>query len=580
MTYKGKVVTTVLNKQGNKRAFNRLYYDRHRKIKNAEVIVYDRMGKEINKYSKRKFSDASAVDGFSLYLDDRVLYHKYVPIGYPYTISFTYEIETSDTGVIPSWYFLGSYGESVEKSRYRIKYHSGALEPIVKELNMNGFDFQRNESPDYIEYTADNIPALKKESLSPSFGKIVPKLMTRIKDFHFKGHYATANNWKEFGRWVYEDLLSGRDELESGTVQKIKGLVDGVEDPLEKAKIVYKYVQDNTRYVSVQIGIGGFQPISAIEVDRVKYGDCKGLSNYTNALLKAVGVESYYAVVQAGSDKVDFLDDFADLVQGNHAILAIPYKGKYYWIDCTSQILPFGYIGRFTDDRKVMIVKPDGGEIVTTTSYLDDENHKKTTGSIKLNSDGSIQAHANIVTKGSQYYTHFRLGQEQGDDIMAHYKRYWDYINNLKINEYAFEDDRDTVVFTENVSMQASNYASMGGERILFPINAFNRNGFIPQRYRNRKLPFEIQRGYVDEDETIIEIPEGYKIEAMPEGANIENKFGSYNTEITLENNKIAYKRKLFVNHGSYPNTDYDAYRNFRKEVAKKDNSKIVLIKS
>ena len=123
-------------------------------------------------------------------------------------------------------------------------------------------------------------------------------------------------------------------------------MVTGIEDKLEKAKIIYKYVQENTRYISVQIGIGGFRPINAIDVDRVKYGDCKGLSNYTMALLKAVNVPSYYTVVEAGNRKVDFEDDFADLRQGNHAILAIPYKGSYYWIDCTSQIHPFRIFGR------------------------------------------------------------------------------------------------------------------------------------------------------------------------------------------------------------------------------------------
>ncbi|SNZ00856.1 DUF3857 domain-containing protein [Flagellimonas pacifica] len=579
MTYKGKIVTTVLNKKGGRKAFNSLYYDKQKKIKDVEVIVYDKTGREINKYSKRKFMDASAVDGFSLYLDDRVLYHRYIPVEYPYTISFTYEMETSDTGVIPPWYFLSSYGESVSKSRYRISYSSEKLKPIIKEFNLEDFDYEKNESSNFIEYKADNISALKSEILSPSLSKITPRLMSRIKNFHFKGQDASVDNWKEFGTWVNDKLLYGRDQLEPSTVQTVKKLVAEEEDSLEKAKIIYKYVQDNTRYVSVQIGIGGFQPISAIEVDRVKYGDCKGLSNYTKALLKAVGVQSYYAVVEAGRDKVDFEDDFADLTQGNHAILAIPYKGTYYWIDCTSQILPFGYIGRFTDDRKVMIVKPEGGEIVTTTPYLDAENHQKTTSIVRLNKDGGIHADAKIITKGSQYYSHFRLEQEPEDKVLEHYKEYWSYINNLKVEQYQFKNDKDSIVFSENVSIQANNYASPSGKRVLLPINVLNRSGFIPQRYRNRKLPFEIQRGYLDEDETVIEIPDDYEVEAIPESTSIENKFGFYTTEIVINDKKINYRRKLLVKHGEYSKTDYDAYRKFQKEVTRNDNSKIVLIK-
>src|SRR5690606_16810927 len=102
-------------------------------------------------------------------------------------------------------------------------------------------------------------------------------------------------------------------------------------------------------------------------------GDCKGLTNYTLALLKAVGVESHYAVVEAGRAKIDLEEDFPTLAQGNHVILAIPHKGGYHWLDCTSQYLPFGYIGDFTDDRKAFVVTPEGGEIVGTTAYLDGE---------------------------------------------------------------------------------------------------------------------------------------------------------------------------------------------------------------
>jgi transglutaminase-like putative cysteine protease len=45
----------------------------------------------------------------------------------------------------------------------------------------------------------------------------------------------------------------------------------------KKAKKIYQYLQNKTRYISVQIGIGGFQPVTAADVDRLGYGDCKGI---------------------------------------------------------------------------------------------------------------------------------------------------------------------------------------------------------------------------------------------------------------------------------------------------------------
>ncbi len=582
MVVKNKQVITVLNRLGNRHARTALGYDSSKKIKAIEIIIYDKLGNQIEKIKKKDFTDVSAVDGFSLYLDYRQLYYDYTPISYPYTLEFNYEYITPDTGSIPSWYFLGGFMKSVEKSRYSIYYANSALKPIIHEKNLESIRFEKKETGSSIVYTAENIGAIKQERLSPTFGKIAPRLMTKINNFHYKGYDGTIESWSAMGTWIDEKLLAGRDELNEATILEVKDLTSGIEDDLEKAKKIYKYVQDNTRYISVQIGIGGLQPISAIEVDRVKYGDCKGLSNYTKALLKAVGVDSYYAVVQAGADKVDFEEDFADLAQGNHVILTIPHKGTYYWIDCTSQVLPFGYIGSFTDDRKVLIVKPEGGELVRTTSYVDDDNYQHIGASYVIDSEGGIAGNATIKTKGVRYYQHFRLNQDPKEDVIKHYKNQWNNINNLKVSEYSLNDDKAEVTFSETVSLNATNYASLSGNRILFTVNAFNNNDFVPDRYRNRKLPFEIQRGFLDTDEFTIELPKEYSIEAMPKERQIETEFGSYEVAYTYvpENNTVKYSRSLLVKKGYYPKEKYSDYRDFRKETARLDDAQIVLVKN
>ena len=581
MTVKTKQVITVLNRLGDRHARTGMGYDSDKKIKDIQVRVYDTMGNEIEKIKRKDFKDVNAADGFSLYNDYRHLYYDYTPVNYPYTLVFESEYETPDTGTIPSWFFLNGFLVSVEKSRYSITYANANLKPTIIEKNLVNIDFDIEETNNSITYTANSIKAIKRESMSPSFKKICPRLMTRIKNFHYKGFDASVDSWKDLGTWVDEKLLSGRDELSPQTVAKAKSLVDGVQDDLEKAKIIYKYVQDNTRYISVQIGIGGLQPIAAVEVDRVKYGDCKGLSNYTKALLKEVGVTSYYAVVQAGGDKVDFEDDFADLAQGNHVILAIPYNDRYYWVDCTSQILPFGYVGSFTDDRKVMVVKPEGGEIVTTTAYLNENNYQSITSSYELKPNGSIVGETKLMTKGSRYNSHFRLEEESEEEIVKKIKSRWSSINNLTVANYNFDNNKKEVVFNENVSLSASNYASLSGNRILFTANAFNNRNVVPDRYRNRKLPFEIQRGYLDEDNSVITLPEGYVVEALPSAKKIENEFGVYTVDFDYNEaeNTVSYKRSFFLKKGFYPKEKYNAYRDFRKEVASTDNAQIVLLK-
>ena len=122
---------------------------------------------------------------------------------------------------------------------------------------------------------------------------------------------------------MYHDLIKDTYDLPTSTVTMIKDLVKDEVDDIGNAKKVYEYVQGKTRYISVQVGIGGWKPFNASEVDKLGYGDCKALTNYTMSLLKAVGVESNYSVVYAGSSQKNIEDDFTS-IQGNHVILNIP----------------------------------------------------------------------------------------------------------------------------------------------------------------------------------------------------------------------------------------------------------------
>ena len=143
------------------------------------------------------------------------------------------------------------------------------------------------------------------------------------------------------------------------------------------------------------------------------------------------------------------------------------------------------------------------------------------------------------------------------------------------------KNDKDNVVFTEDFSISIENYATVNDKEILFRVNFFNKNSFIPKRYRNRKLPLKISRGFKHVDESIIEIPKGYQVEAIFEDKSIINKFGMYHISIDkIDENHLKYKRILFIKEGLYSKEDYKTYRAFRRKVAKNDNLRIALMKT
>lgn len=574
-----KRVVTVINKNGLG-AINAISgYDKTSSINNIEAIIYDAFGNEIKKIKRKDFKDQSAVDGISLFSDNRVVFLDYTPVTYPFTVEFTSIFETSNTAAIPKWFPIGNYFTSLEKSNLNV-YFPDDLGFRKKEFNF--LNFQINKTTDTssrLSYYIENIVAQKPEDMSPDFENIYPKVIMGLESFNLEGVDGTAKNWKEYGQWFSEKILSDTNNLSDETISKIKILVGAETDLIKKAKIVYKYVQNKSRYISVQVGIGGFKPMLANDVDRLSYGDCKALSNYTKALLNAVGVPSYYTELYGDSNKTDIESDFSSL-QGNHVILAIPNKNEYVFLECTSHDNPFGYQANFTDDRNVVVIKPEGGEIARTKNYEAKDNTQISKGNYSISEIGDFNGNLSIVSEGTQYGKKYYLEKLPPVENEAHYKSYWDNINNLKINKTSFSNDKEKIAFTENVQVSAVNYGAISGNKILFIVNAFNQYSRNLKKSRNRHNPFEVQRGFLDTDEINIVLPNGFAIEALPDNVELTTKYGIYKTEIVKKDgNNLIYKRSFLLKKGLYPKEDYEEFRLFIEKIKRNDNSKIVITK-
>lgn len=579
MSIKTKVVTTVLNELGLNSLDISEYYDKSQKIVKIEAVVFDAFGKELKTIKRKDFKDRSTTDSGTIFSDSRVLYADYTPVSYPFTVEFVSEVQTINTVFIPSWSPIQGYLISTQSSLFSISY-SPELKLKTKELNFTAeFQILKNETDKMLTYSAKNLTAKKREELSPDFEYLFPKVMFGLTSFSLEGVNGSANSWNEMGKWFYDQILVGTSELPSETKEKIKTLVGNETDLLKKAAIVYKFVQEKTRYVSIQEGIGGWKPMPAKDVDKLGYGDCKALTNYTKTLLDVVGVKSYYARLYGDTDKRDIHTDIVSF-QSNHVILAIPNKSDYVWLECTSQTQPFGFQGDFTDDRNAFVIKPEGGEIVKTKTFTEIDNNRVLKGSYSLTPEGHLKGQFTKVSHGLQYDAYSKRIRMSQEDQIKVYKDEFANINNLSVKKINFKDNPQSIEFVEELVVQAEGYAQNTGGKFMFAVNAFDQNWYVPKKHKTREFPFQIQRGYTDESEVEVVIPEGYMIEAKPDGIQLDTEFGNYKIEFkVLSANKILCSRKLVIKKGTYDKTKYESYRKFRETLAKNDNSKIIIAK-
>lgn len=577
-----KASITIYNKKADYLAELTLNYDNNSRVKNVSMEFFNLAGKRIKKVKKKDFDDYSATGNATLYSDSRVLYYHYTATTYPYTVKYEYDFQTSNTAQIQSWYPIISYHVGLKESSYSFTYPPDFK--IQKlESNFEGYTIKKTATAGNLSYHISNVEPIKHEHLSPNFSKIVPNVKLASNKFNLAGVDGTADNWKDFGKWMYNELLASRNNLSEETKDKIKRLVKDVSDPIEKAKLIYKYVQDKTRYISVQYEIGGWQPMLTNDVDKLGYGDCKALTYYTKALMDVVEIPSFYSIVYADvyESKKNIQKEVVS-VQGNHAFLCLPREKDTIWLECTSQKTPFGLKNSFTDDRDVLAITEEGGKIIHTNSYKANEILQKTTATISLLDNGSIQGNAEIKSYGKQYSQHMhRYEGLAPDDLEKKMKMHYSHINNLNFSKIEVNNNKDQKRYEENIAFSADSYAVKNSDgSFIFNLNVLNRISYVPDRVRNRKNPFEILRGFKDEDSYEINIPATFKIIDLPQPTTIENQFGIYQVSVERKSaTSIQYTRTLLLYKGLYKKELYPDYRKFWKRINRLENSKIIIYK-
>ncbi|WP_183573132.1 DUF3857 domain-containing protein [Mucilaginibacter sp. X5P1] len=577
-----KEAITVLNKNGDRAARIALYYNKSITIKGVKGAIYNSFGKQIGKFSESNFEDRGTTDGFSLFEDMRVKHYEPAITDYPYTIEYEYELRYEQSLNIPGWMPNSETGIAVEKSSFNFICKPD-FNIRYKEINMPTSVYistSANTGLKTYAWQVNNLKAIKDEPFDPNPENYLSMVKIAPVKFQYEGIDGSFTNWNELGKWISDKLLKNRQAVSPATAQQVIQITSGITDPKLKAKKIYEYMQDRTRYVSVQIGIGGYQPFTAGDVDKVNYGDCKALVNYTQALLKVVGIDSYYCTVEANpSRKISFLTDFASMNQGNHIILCLPFKNDTTWCDCTSQTIPFGYLGDFTDDRNVLACTPDGGKLMHTPKYTAENNLEKRKASFEISATGDMTGEMTTTFKGTEYDDRdWVIAQSQVERLKAMQNIY--PINNMNIEKLEFSQDKSLdPSTTENIKLKAPEFASTDNGRITFLLNPVHHIA-VPRQVHNRVTNVYINEGYTDEDEITYTLPEGYHLDSEILHRNLDSPFGKFSATMKVEGNQLVYKRKFRLNDGTYPKDTYQDLVDFYQSIADADAHEIILVKN
>lgn len=575
-----KKVITILNAKGKRLALASVNYDN--KLTFGEILsgeIYDASGKRVSKIKSKDIHDQSNTSSGTFVGDSRVQYVELKHDSYPYTVSYTYKKRYHGLFYYPSFYPLDREKLAVEQASFELICdldYTPRFQINNTEIKTESFSADGKK---HLKWTLSNITAIEREPYAPPFAQLIPSVQIAPSSFEIEGYKGQMNSWEGFGEFMYE-LNKGRDELPDELKTQVMQLTADAVTDREKIDMLYHFLQENTRYVGIQLGIGGYQTFPAEYVYKNGYGDCKALSNYMKSMLNQLGIPSYLTIIYRGDNPPHITPSFA-VNSFNHMILCVPMDNDTVWLECTnSHSLP-GYLDESTANRYALLATPEGGKLIRTPARKPHQNMRMRTGEIQLKPNG----HAEV----SSFQTHSGYMQDTWERVIgsASLREQEDYLRRKIVpgsydlthfSMYRDSTSTEPICITK-YDLAVKNCASASGNRLFLTPNLLSEKIIVPKKNSDRTQSIRFNEPYTIKDSLHFNLPKGYIVESLPElPITIESDFGWYHANIqVLGEGEFLYTRELIRRSVNEPANAYDTFREFFRQVAKADKMQLVL---
>jgi len=400
--------------------------------------------------------------------------------------------------------------------------------------------------------------------------------------------------WYDMGKW-YSGLVQGRDEPTDEIKAQVARLTADKSTQFEKMQAITQFVQHDIRYVSIQLGIGGWQPHSASDVFSHRYGDCKDKATLTRSMLRGLGVESYFVVINTergsvgpntpahnGFDHAIVAIKIPDTETSQVATLLHPKLGKLLFFDPTDEITPLGEIRGELQANYGLLVTPDGGELLALPQQPSAMNGVERHGKLTLDSTGRLVGQVIEIRKGDRGLEgrwNLRAAAKDTDRIKPIENILSSSLPNYRITHASVSNMHDaTQPFGYDYSFESENYAkNTAGLLLVRPrIVGVKSQGFLETK-EPRRFAVEFQGPVRDMDSFEIAIPAGYMLDDLPPAVDVDYGFASYHSKTEFKDSKLHYSRTFEVKELSVPVERVDDLRRLYRVIAGDERNTAVL---
>ncbi|MGH1366640.1 MAG: DUF3857 domain-containing protein [Calditrichia bacterium] len=464
--------------------------------------------------------------------------------------------------------FNGFY--PIKKSRYALLVpKSIEFNQSVQNATLKPSKKKTSDGTLYL-WESNNEPAMEYEYGMPIYEDIAKTLFV-----------SSIDDWKYIVDW-YSDIAQSKARSTYEIKEQVQQLFAGksaLSDD-EKIEIVYNFITENIRYSSVSFRQSGLIPQTARDVLVTRIGDCKDVTTLAIAMLREVGIESYYVLINTKDEGRN--EAVLPSIAFNHCIVGVETDRGTQFLDLTANNYPYRSVPEMDREGFSLLIKKGSTKPfhLDPTGFLQREVNRDS--QMKMASDNTIS-----LVKHSSKSASLAASMRASYRDQAHSERervlaeiLTRSYNSVRLESLEFENlDALNEPINYTYTFTVEDYVNEVGKFKFLKVPwADAAEADRALSYETRQYAYDYLPGVDVERESIeIELPAGYEPLELGENINISSSVADYQLSFSYKDGVIRGERILTNKKDRVQPEEYEAFRRFYRRVLKEDGRFILL---
>jgi hypothetical protein len=432
------------------------------------------------------------------------------------------------------------------------------LELELLEMNFEGKPIERTtkrnatKNGDIITFTWKNVPAYKRDPMSPQRSKNDPHLVILAKKFKDAGSekvlFASTDDLYTWYKSLVDDMKNDEAVLSS----MVSTLTKGKTTDEDKIEAIFYWVQDNVRYIAFEEGIMGFKPEDCQKVYTNRYGDCKGMANLTKEMLKIAGYDARLTWI--GTRDIPYDYSIPSLAVDNHMICTVFLGDKVYFLDATEKYIALDDYAHRIQGRPVLIEDGAGYKLMKVPDLEHTRNLVERKDRLTLEGEALVGTSERIYHGEGKTTIMYALGNVRSDErneALRNYLRKRDA--NFVVSNETFSDleDRGSPLRISHDLVYKNQVTKVGNEVYINVDHDPDLAGLKMENSRQNDIEFDSK--VYRRTNVVVALPKGSRIEHLPKPVEVSNEHFRVKLGYEVKGTDVHYSKLIEVPNAYVP---------------------------